>query len=224
MQSEEQRLIDGLFQRLKQAEQRAGPRDAEAERLIQDFIQQQPAAPYYMAQSMLIQEAALNRLNQQVQQLQNDVARLRESQQSASGGFLSGLLGGGRSQPSPQPQVPTPSPGYTGSAPSSNAPRGGSFMSGALQTAAGVAGGVVLGNMLTNMFHHSVPEEIVNIIDDPTASMVGGSDPLLSQSFDAGNLETFNHVSDRHFLDQNDTLSNNEWGADDFSHDDDGFL
>lgn len=28
MQSEEQRLIEGLFQRLKQAEQNAGPRDA----------------------------------------------------------------------------------------------------------------------------------------------------------------------------------------------------
>ncbi|MFT4465953.1 MAG: DUF2076 domain-containing protein [Sodalis sp. (in: enterobacteria)] len=210
MQSEEQRLIDGLFQRLKQAEYSAGPRDAEAERQIQGFIQQQPAAPYYMAQSLLIQEAALHRLNQQVQQLQNDVARLRATQPPASGGFLSGLFGGGRSQPSPQPAVQTPSPGYTGSAPSSNTSRSGSFMSGALQTAAGVAGGVVLGNMLTNLFHHAAPEEIVNIIDEPSTSMTGGSDPLLSQNFNAGDMEKFNPVSDRHFLDQNGALSNNE--------------
>lgn len=224
MQSEEQRLIDGLFQRLKQAEHSAGPRDAEAERQIQGFIQQQPAAPYYMAQSILIQEAALNRLNQQVQQLQNEVAQLKATQQPVSGGFLSGLFGGGRSQPSPQSQLQTPPSGYNGYAQSSNASRGGSFMSGALQTAAGVAGGVVLGNMLTNMFHHAGPEEIVNIIDDPSASVAGGSEPLLSQNFDAGNLEIFNPVSDRHFLDQNDALSNNEFGADDFSHDDDGSL
>ncbi len=43
---------------------------------------------------------------------------------------------------------------------------GGGFMAGALQTAAGVAGGVVLGNMLTNMFSGSHPQEIVNIIEE----------------------------------------------------------
>lgn len=101
MQSEEQRLIEGLFQRLKQAEQSAGPRDVEADRQIQGFVQQQPAAPYYMAQSILIQEAALNRLGQQVQQLQNEVAQLKAAaqQRPASGGFLSGLFGAGRQQP-----------------------------------------------------------------------------------------------------------------------------
>jgi hypothetical protein len=40
-------------------------------------------------------------------------------------------------------------------------------MAGALQTAAGVAGGVVLADMLTSMFHHSQPQEIVNIIEQP---------------------------------------------------------
>ena len=39
-------------------------------------------------------------------------------------------------------------------------------MAGALQTAAGVAGGVVLGNMLTSMFSGSHPQEIVNIIEE----------------------------------------------------------
>lgn len=245
MQSEEQRLIEGLFQRLKQAEQNAGPRDMEADRQIQSFVQQQPAAPYYMAQSMLIQEAALNRLNQQVQQLQNEVAQLKATaqQRPAGGGFLSGLFGTGRQTPStpawgnqpsqqqaapawgnPPPQQPA---GYSGYAQQYNTPRGGGFLSGALQTAAGVAGGVVLGNMLTNMFHQSAPQEIVNIIDDPAASLTGGSDPLLNQDFNADNLDTFNNVSDSHFVDQNDGLGNtdyNDFGADDFSNDDDDFI
>lgn len=249
MQSEEQRLIEGLFQRLKQAEQSAGPRDVEADRQIQGFVQQQPAAPYYMAQSILIQEAALNRLGQQVQQLQNEVAQLKAAaqQRPASGGFLSGLFGAGRQQPgaatwgSQPPQQPgasawgSPSPqqqqqqqaGYSGYAQPYNAPRGGGFLSGALQTAAGVAGGVVLGNMLTNMFHHSAPQEIVNIIDDPAASLSGASDPLLNQDFNADNLDTFNNVSDSHFFDQTDDGSNtdyNDFGADDFSNDDDDFI
>lgn len=246
MQSEEQRLIEGLFQRLKQAEQNAGPRDAGADRQIQSFVQQQPAAPYYMAQSIIIQEAALKRLNQQVQQLQTEVERLKAAatqQQPASGGFLSGLFGGGRQRQPAAPawgqqpqqaqsqQQQTPAPGYNGYAQHyNNAPRGGGFLSGALQTAAGVAGGVVLGNMLTGMFQHSQPEEIVNIIEDPSAA--GGNDPLLNQDFSSDNLDTFNDVSDSRFLDQTDQLANNDYngfgnddfGNDDFSNDDDDFV
>jgi len=46
MQSEEQRLIDGLFSRLQQAETQSAPRDANAERIIAQHVQAQPAAPY----------------------------------------------------------------------------------------------------------------------------------------------------------------------------------
>ncbi|CUX97303.1 DUF2076 domain-containing protein [Candidatus Hoaglandella endobia] len=239
MQAEEQRLIEGLFNRLKQVEQSSRSRDSEADQHIQKFIQQQPAAPYYMAQSILIQEAALNRLNQQVQQLQNKVAQLQAAQQQASRGrgFLSWLFGRCRfhsSPPSPQPTLA--SAGYNIIQPqcSNNIPRGGSFMSGALQTAAGVASGVVLGNMLTHMFHHSSYREIINMIDDPTTSFVEDSGLLLTQDFDACNLDIFNKVSESHFFDQNDALSNNkldtadfsndDLDTDDFSNDDDGFI
>ena len=54
MQSEEQRLIEGLFSRLQQAESNTAPRDAEAERLIQSCVSKQPSAPYYMAQAILV--------------------------------------------------------------------------------------------------------------------------------------------------------------------------
>jgi hypothetical protein len=236
MQSEEQRLIEGLFQRLKQTEQQAGPRDAGADGQIQEFIRLQPAAPYYMAQSILIQEAALKNLHQQVQQLEAQVTELKNAP-APSGGFLSNLFGGGaaktsRPQAAPawnnQPQQPpaggyaapqTPPPGYNGYAqgygqPPVQAPaRGGGFMAGALQTAAGVAGGMVLGNMLTGMFQNSRPEEIVNVIQQP---LDAATDPLTNQDFSSDNLDTFNNVSGSSFLDNNGTgIANNDAGTDD---------
>lgn len=224
MKSKEQGIIEGLFQRLKQAEKTAEPRDAEAEKKIQSLIQDQPSAPYYMAQSIIIQEIALNRLNQQVQQLQNEISELRATHKPTKGGFLSGLFDSTRPKRPQQPQVQMAPPSYSGFSPPSNMSNSGGFISGALQTAAGVAGGMVLGNMLTNMFHHTSPEEIVNIIDDPTAAITRVTDPLLNQNFDASDLDTFNDISDRNFIDQNNALSNNEWGADDYSNDDDSFL
>ncbi|ARD40441.1 DUF2076 domain-containing protein [Edwardsiella ictaluri] len=198
MQTEEQRIIEGLFSRLQQAEAGSGPRDADAQLLIQSCLAKQPAAPYYMAQAMLIQEAALKRLNQQVEQLQQQVSQL-QSQPRSSGGFLAGLFGGGSqssdtsssaaaapsrtplgSQPIPgaanyaQPGYNQPAPGY--GQPAAAPSRAGSFLGGALQTAAGVAGGMVMANMLTGLFHQSRPEEIVNIIEDNPAPEATNSD------------------------------------------------
>ena len=70
MNSEEQSLIDGLFTRLRDAESQTAPRDADAEAQINRHLVQQPAAPYYMAQAMLIQEAAIKRLDQRVKELE----------------------------------------------------------------------------------------------------------------------------------------------------------
>ncbi|MXP56648.1 DUF2076 domain-containing protein [Pantoea sp. Mhis] len=229
MQAEEQRLIEGLFQRLKQTEQNASQRDSEAEKQIQKFIQQQPAAPYYMAQSILIQEAALNRLNEQIKNLQDRINQLQISQQSAGKGFFGNLFRCNRNKTIQQPQSQM-SPlnynnSYTTTQQPSSFPRTSSFMSGALQTAAGVAGGVVLGNMLTNMFHHSAPEDIINSIeDDPITSLSETNDSFLNYDLDAGNLDTFNDISDSHFLDHNDIQQSNEFNSTDFNIDDDGFI
>ncbi|WP_380181817.1 DUF2076 domain-containing protein [Kalamiella sp. sgz302252] len=232
MQSEEQKLIESLFSRLKQAETQSGPRDAAAERLIQQQLQQQPGAPYYMAQAILIQEAAMKQLNNRVSELEAKLAAQQQPQQS-SGGFLSGLFGGGRQQQPQQQQqsspwgnaqpqqqqwnnVPPQQPYSAPAAPS--ATRG--FLGGALQTAVGVAGGVVMADMLTSMFHHSQPEEIVNIINEPA---------LPQENFD-NNLDTFNNGTDAPFLNQDAGLPQdyaNDYGNDfddnDFD-DDDSFV
>ena len=107
MYSQEHQLIEGLFSRLKQAESQTGPRDAAAEQLIKEHLQQQPGAPYYMAQAILIQEAAMKKLNDRITELENRLAQQQQQpQQQSSGGFLSSLFGGGSRQQAPaqQPQ------------------------------------------------------------------------------------------------------------------------
>lgn len=226
MQYDEQQLINGLFQRLKQAEQQNGQRDAQAERQIADLVKQQPAAPYYMAQSMLIQEAALKRLQARVQELENQLAQQQSQQPSGGGSFLSGLFGGNRNQPvqpaqnwgAPPVQQQQPQQ-YASPAPTAS--RGSGFMAGALQTAAGVAGGVVIADMLTSMFHHAQPQEIVNIIEEPAAA-----------ASDVTQNDAFNNASDTQFLDNSDPYQansvsdyqNDDFGSDDFSNDDDSFI
>ena len=107
MNHEEQTLIDGLFGRLKQAESEGAPRDAQAQARIAEHLQQQPSAPYYMAQAILVQEAALKRLDEQNRQLQADLNQARAQVAAtapSSGGFLSSIFGGGGSQrQEPQP-------------------------------------------------------------------------------------------------------------------------
>jgi hypothetical protein len=247
MQSEEQRLIDGLFSRLQQAESNTAPRDAEAERVIQAHIRQQPSAPYYMAQAMIIQEAALTKLNAQVQELQQQVQQLQQQAQTAkpqSTGFLAGLFGGGTSQPEPQRQASQgsqPIPGTQGwgsqpqqqqyaqqpqqQAPAQAAPQQQGFLGSALRTAAGVAGGVVLADMLTGMFHHSQPQEIVNIIEEPPVQDLNPADSSFldnSQGFDS-NQPSWEDASLRN--DNSDLgFGNDDFNTDDFNNDDDSFF
>ncbi|ELY6343508.1 DUF2076 domain-containing protein [Cronobacter muytjensii] len=258
MQSEEQRLIDGLFNRLKAAGENSAPRDADAERWIEQHMRAQPGAAYYMAQTILIQEAAMKQLNGRIQALEAEVEQLKHSasRQQSSGGFLAGLFGGNKhEQEPPRPQAvargadPIPGAQQYQSAPPAgyapqaaqgqyynNAPRGGGFMAGALQTAAGVAGGVVLGNMLTSMFSHHQPQELVNIINEP-------AQPADNTPVNA--VEDYNQADDSQFLNQdaglqqdnsndyvpasgeedwNNDFAGDDFGGDDFGGDDDNWV
>ncbi len=190
MQTEEQNLIDGLFSRLKQAETQSGSRDAQAEQLILQRLREQPSAPYYMAQVILIQEAALKRLEQRVQTLESQITSLQQNSTpgtASSGGFLSGLFGGssparntapapasrgGWNEPGPrlgqghaQPQAGAGNWGSPG--PAAAPSRAGGFLAGAMQTAAGVAGGMLLADTLSGLFHHDSPAEIAQTLNEP---------------------------------------------------------
>lgn len=189
MNNQEQTLIDELFAKLQDAEHQAAPRDSGAQARIDKHLARQPAAPYYMTQAILVQEAAVNQLNRQVRERDEQIQRLQaELQQArgqststsapAGGGFLSSIFGGSPArpaQPAAQPASsgwrdgpslnppPAPQPGYA----APQAPRGSGFLGSALQTAAGVAGGVMLAEGISSLFsHHDQPQEIVEVIHD----------------------------------------------------------
>jgi hypothetical protein len=172
MESQERDIIDGLFGRLRQAESQGVPRDREADTHIANLVRQQPAAPYYMTQAIVVQEQALQAAQSRIQQLEQELAQRPAA--GSGGGFLSGLFGGGSKPATPTPTQRQPMTmggmGNPQAQPYGNNPwgqqpmagagpwnqrpgfgGGGGFMSGALQTAMGVAGGVVVGSMIADM-------------------------------------------------------------------------
>ena len=81
MQSEERELITGLFGRLQPFESQ--PRDGEAEALIKDLAVRQPAAPYLLVQTVLVQEQALKAAQERIAELE-----ARAGAAPAASGFL----------------------------------------------------------------------------------------------------------------------------------------
>lgn len=184
MDQQEQKLISELMIKLKEAEQRSGPRDRDAEELIADALLRQPAAPYYMAQVILVQDHAIQAQYQRIQELEKALAQ----RPAAGGSFLGGLFGAGAGQSLSSAQ-PTPGSadgsqsaaygrGWSNPAPAAPEERepalppraqygapppvsglfgqgqagGGGFLSSALTTAAGVAGGMMAASALSSLF------------------------------------------------------------------------
>lgn len=178
MNDQERQVISDIFRRLEQVADQ--PRDPEAERFIAEKLRQQPYAPYAMAQTVFIQEQALANLQAENEHLRAEIEQARRQPQQG-GGFLSSIFGGGSRpqeptyrhppgqvspwgapQPHPaqqpyggQPGYGGPQGGMMGGAPGpwgGMQPRGGGFLQGALTTAAGVAGGMMIANALSHAF------------------------------------------------------------------------
>jgi hypothetical protein len=179
MSPDERQMLADLFERIRA--NAAAPRDPQAEAFINDAVRQQPFAPYILAQTVLVQQQALEAAAHRVSELEAQTRASAPAQETSFLGSLGrSLFGGGAAPPSqpprpsgydasgyqrsaaqappsyaPPPAYASPPPGYApqpgpwGAA--ASAPPGGGFLSGALKTAAGVAGGVVLGNALENM-------------------------------------------------------------------------
>lgn len=140
-------------------------------------------------------DAQNQQLAQQVQQLQAELQSAKASVPAAapsSGGFLSSIFGGssreapassaapssgggwrepGRSSfnaPPPQQNyaAPPPPPSYA-----PQQPAGSGFLGGALKTAAGVAGGVMLAQGISSLFHHNQQPEVVEVIREEPAQV-----------------------------------------------------
>ena len=146
MDRNDQNAIESLFGKLAEVERQATPRDGEAEAYIRDQIARQPGAPYYMAQTIVVQEQALNTAQRRIEELEEELG----SRKSSGGGLFSGMFGD-RNQPRRSGAVPRV--GRSGAASGYDQPRqGGGFLAGAAQTAMGVAGGVLLGSAIGGMF------------------------------------------------------------------------
>ncbi|HEY9009788.1 MAG TPA: DUF2076 domain-containing protein [Devosia sp.] len=131
LNSDDRRAIEGLFSRVADVERQNPHRDPEAERLIADEIRRQPAAPYYLAQTVLVQEHALEVAERRIRELEQraerrDVDRPR-----------------GPWERNDQYDDRSDRRGGWG---------GGGFLAGAAQTAMGVAGGVLLGSAIGSLF------------------------------------------------------------------------
>lgn len=169
MTPEERRLIDGLFDRMRTYG--APEKDRDAEAAISQAVRAMPDAPYMLVQSVLAQEYALQEAGKRIEDLEAQVRALNEQAQrpaAGSGGFLGGLLGGGR----PAPDRVTSVPPIGSRAVPSGAPErpsawaaggqarqeqqpppaaGGGFLRSAMATAAGVAGGMLAAGAIQNM-------------------------------------------------------------------------
>lgn len=190
-----QRIIDDLFGKLRQAEMQTGARDSAAERQIAAAVERQPAAPYYMAQAMLVQERAIETLHQRVQELEQALA----SKPAGGGGFLDSLFGTPAARAAGNPATApgasqlgqSTNPAMAARMSQMNRP-GGGFLGSALQTAAAVAGGVMLANLLTGLF---TPDE-AQAAEAPPAEDPGLEPQFDEQMMDDGDMGDFDGFDD----------------------------
>jgi uncharacterized protein len=166
MEPQERDLITTLLTRLQGA---AGqPKDTDADAMIRQAMTQMPDAPYYLVQTVLIQDLSLHSAQNRIAELEQQLASASQPPQRTS--FLGGLLGGGQQQqgsvppsgpwtrapqaaPPPQPQYAQP--GYAPPGGGMFGGGGNSFLRQAATTAAGVAGGALLFQGISSLFGHS---------------------------------------------------------------------
>jgi hypothetical protein len=122
MTPEERQMLGGLFQRVNSAA--ATQRDPEAESFIADAVRAAPHAPYVLAQTVLVQQQALEAAANRISQLET-AAQQSAAQSEEHGSFLGNLgksiFGSGPSSPPPRPdpdpqayQRPAPPPAPRG--------------------------------------------------------------------------------------------------------------
>lgn len=151
MTPQEQEMLQGLIQRVNQTELQE--KDFDAEEMLKQTLGKNPDALYILAQTVLVQQYALD-------QAQNQLEQLRQQQPRRSSSFLGNLLGRNEETPTPppppppqyyQPQYVAPPPaGYTtGYA----QPQSGGFLRSAMQTAAGVAAGALAFESIEGLMH-----------------------------------------------------------------------
>ncbi|AEO08539.1 hypothetical protein BAKON_181 [Buchnera aphidicola str. Ak (Acyrthosiphon kondoi)] len=241
MKDEEKSLIENLFHRLKKIESSSSERDSSANELIQNLTKKQPSSSYYMVQTILIQETAIKKMSMQIEELKARIKMLNGEDINKKPSFLSSFFkknstlhtGSNNSNLWKKKEDILP-PNYANTTilptnqvlPTANNNRSSSFLSNALQTATGVAGGMILGNMLMNVFSHTKPEE--EIFDTVNKS---SSDQHIQDNF-SNNNHSNNDLIDYQYnesdIDRNElgleSINNDVYDGDDINIDDDNFI
>lgn len=94
---QDQHIIDDLFDRIEDVARHTAPRDADAEAQIQQRLRQFPAAPYYLAQTVVVQEQALRAAQTRIAELEAqrprgpwDATASSRDYRAGQGGLLAG--------------------------------------------------------------------------------------------------------------------------------------
>lgn len=212
MQIQEKKLIKDLFKKLKLAENKSSFKDIEAESCIKKCLKKQPNAIYYMIQTILVQEVAIKKLNDIIKNLKNQ-SKTSSSNTSSEKSFLSELINKyipNKSNESKKFDTNSRTENfYHNKYDRSSSPfhenmntsaSGNSFLTNALQTAVGVTGGIVAGNMLLNLFDHNKPEE--DILNHSERNFISENED--NNQYDSINNEnTFEDFQDHDFIPEN---------------------
>ncbi len=150
MTSQEEAMLNDLVRKINSTSLQE--KDDDAERLLRDGLGRNPDATYMLAQTVLVQNIALEQAKQQMMSLQ------QAPQPAKATSFLGSLLGHRDPQPAPPAQGYQPvqyaQPQQYGG-PQYQAPAGGqpSFLRSAATTAAGVAAGALAFEGVESLLH-----------------------------------------------------------------------
>lgn len=149
MDKNDQQAIEALFGRLADFERQSPSRDGDAEAYIGEQLRRQPGAAYYMAQTIVVQEQALNAAQARIAELERAApGASRDNREETRPSGLVPRIGRAPSEPLQAPPAQAMAAQR----------QGGGFLAGAAQTAMGVAGGLMLGSMISSMFGGSAAQ------------------------------------------------------------------
>jgi len=166
MTTQEQQMLQGLTERINQTQ--LPEKDVDAEQYIQQGLGRNPDALYVMAQTILVQQYALDQAQKQLADARAQIEQARQQpvEPRHATSFLGNLLGrhdeparGVDPPPPPPPLQPqyAPMAGYAPAyAPAGYPmayPQGGGFLRSAMQTAAGVAAGALAVEGVESLMH-----------------------------------------------------------------------
>jgi len=91
MNPQEKELLTTLLDRVKNAPRQ--DKDPEADALIRQAMAAQPDLPYYLTQTVLIQDLSLHQAQQRIADLEKQLADAQQAAKPSVGSFLGGLFG-----------------------------------------------------------------------------------------------------------------------------------